>query len=108
MDLAECSLPWLDGIAKDVPYNYLTVRWRCGTALFAHRRLGSFESKPEFTAEHLVGVGLYTSDALSESFMPISMGSREELTSAFLSLNEVLKDATNKLWCGSPVGRATR
>jgi len=99
MDLAECSLPWLDGIAKDVPYNYLTVPMAVRDCHFSLiDDWGSFESKPEFTAEHLVGVGLYTSDALSESFMPISMGSREELTSAFSSLNEVLKDATNKLW----------
>src|SRR5258708_13708797 len=25
MDLAECSLPWLDGVPEDVPYNNLTV-----------------------------------------------------------------------------------
>jgi hypothetical protein len=99
MDLAECSLPWLDGVARDVPYNYLTVPTLVRDCRF---RLvddwGSFEATPEFTAEHLAGIGLYTSDALSEGFVPVGMGSAQELTDTFESLNAVFKDATNKLW----------
>jgi len=99
MDLAECSLPWLDGVARDVPYNYLTVPTLVRDCNF---RLvddwGSFEATPEFTAEHLAGIGLYTSDALSEGFLPVGMGSAEELTDTFNSLNAVFKQATNKLW----------
>jgi hypothetical protein len=99
MDLGECSLPWLDGVAQNVPYNYLTVPT---VAQDCHFSLmddwGSFESKPEFTADHVVGVGLYTSDALTEGFMPVGMGSREQLSETFQSLNAVLKEATNKLW----------
>ena len=99
MDLAECSLPWLDGVARDVPYNYLTVPTLVRDCKF---RLvddwGSFEATPEFTAEHLAGIGLYTSDALSEGFVPVGMGSAEELTDKFNSLNAVFKEATNKLW----------
>lgn len=99
MDLAECSLPWLDGVASEVPYNYLTVP----TAVRdCHFRLiddwGSFEAKPEFTAEHLAGIGLYTSDALSEGYVPVGMGSAGELTDTFDTLNGIFKDATNKLW----------
>lgn len=99
MDLAECSLPWLDGVAADVPHNNFTVTM---SVRDCHFHLvddwGSFESTPEFTADKLAGVGLYTSDPLTEGFVPLGMGSREELTKTFLELNEVLKDATNKLW----------
>jgi hypothetical protein len=59
---------------------------------------GSFESKPEFTSDKLVGVGLYASDSLSDGYLPVAMGSREELTACFRTLTEKVKDATNKLW----------
>jgi len=45
-----------------------------------------------------VGVGLYASDPLSDGFIPVGMGSREELTETFRSLTEVFKEATNGLW----------
>ncbi|MBL8645986.1 MAG: hypothetical protein JNL46_01940 [Sphingosinicella sp.] len=99
MDMAECSLPWLDGVAADVPYNNFTVAM---SVRDCHFHLvddwGSFESTPGFTADKLAGVGLYTSDPLTEGFVPLGMGSREELTETFRELNDILKDATNKLW----------
>ncbi|WP_411341207.1 hypothetical protein V6U71_04990 [Sphingopyxis sp. J-6] len=99
MDLAECSLPWLDGVAADVPHNNFTVTM---SVRDCHFHLvddwGSFESTPEFTADKLAGVGLYTSDPLTEGYVPLGMASREELTATFRELNEVMKDATNKLW----------
>ncbi len=99
MDLSECSLPWLDDVSKDVPYNYLTVPMAARDCHFSIvDDWGSFESKPEFTAEHLAGVSLYTSDALTEGYMPVGMGSREELTNTFHELSDTLKEATNKLW----------
>jgi len=99
MDLAECSLPWLDDVAKDVPYNCLTVPMAVRDCHFSLiDDWGSFEAKPEFTADHLVGIGLYTSDALSEGYVPVGMGSREELTQTLHSLNSILKEATSRLW----------
>ncbi|MCU0790558.1 MAG: hypothetical protein MUE79_05830, partial [Nitratireductor sp.] len=58
----------------------------------------SFESKPEFQADKLVGVGLYTSDNLSEGYIPLGMESREKLIAKFKELNEQVKDATTQLW----------
>ena len=99
MDLGETSLPWLDDVASDVPYNNLTVTM---TARDCHFGLvddwGSFESEPEFTAERLAGVGLYTSDALSEGYLPVGMESAETLTRTFLELNTIFKTATRQLW----------
>jgi hypothetical protein len=99
MDLSETDYPWLDGVAADVPYNNLTVTMAVkDTHFYLVDDWGSFESKPEFKSENLVGVGLYTSDALSAGYLPVGMGSREELTATFRSLTEKVKDATGKLW----------
>jgi hypothetical protein len=98
-DLSESDFPWLDGVAKDVPYNNLTVTMAVKDCHFyLMDDWGSFESKPEFKAENLVRVGLYTSDTLSDGYLPVGMGSREELTAAFRSLTESVKDANVKLW----------
>jgi hypothetical protein len=99
MDLSESDFPWLDEVAAAVPYNNLTVTMAVKDCHFyLVDDWGSFESKPEFTADKLVGVGLYTSDTLSDGYVPVAMGSREELTACFRSLTEKVKDANNKLW----------
>ncbi len=98
-DLAENALPYLDGVASDVPYNNLTVVM---AAKGCHFHLvddwGSFESTPEFRPEHLVGAGLYTSDVLSDGYIPVGMGSKRELTETFRLLTARIKDASTKLW----------
>lgn len=98
-DLAQGDYPWLDGIADDVPYPNLTVTMEARDCHFyLMDDWGSFESRPEFTAEKLTGVGLYTSDVLSEGFIPVGMGSAEELAETFEKLTEVFRGATVKLW----------
>lgn len=99
MDLAEGDYPWLDGVAADVPFNTLTIPMvLSGTNVYLTDDFGSFESDPEFQASHVTGVGLYTSDPLTEGYQPVGMGSREELTQTFKELTEKLKDAMDKLW----------
>lgn len=99
MDLGECALPWLDDVANGVPYNNLTVPIAVKDCHFGIiDEWGSFESEPELTAEKLTGIGLYTSDILSEGFVPVGMDSREKLIETFHTLSESIKDATNKLW----------
>lgn len=99
MDLAECSLPWLDGVAADVPYNNLTVVMSVRDSHFhIVDEWGSFEAEPAFVAERLAGIGLYTSDPLTEGHIPVGMASREDLVETLRSLNTVLREATNKLW----------
>jgi hypothetical protein len=46
----------------------------------------------------MVGVGLYTSDCLTDSYAPVGMGSREELIATFNDLTQRAKDATARLW----------
>lgn len=99
MDLAESDFPWLDDVAEGVEYNNITVTM---AAKDCHFYLvddwGSFEADPEFSAEKLVGVGLYASDNLSEGYVPIGMESREELIAMFHKLDKQIKEAMNKLW----------
>jgi len=98
-DLAEGDYPWLDGIAGDIPYNNLTVTMEAtGCDFYLMDDWGSFESRPEFTADKLAGVGLYTSDSLSEGFVPVGMGSAEELANTFEDLTEKVRVATVALW----------
>jgi hypothetical protein len=98
-DLSENGLPWQDGVARDVPYNNLTVVMAVKDCHFhLIDDWGSFESQPEFRSEHLVGAGLYTSDILSDGFIPVGMGSKRELTETFRSLTASIKDANTKLW----------
>lgn len=99
MDLSENSLPWLDGVAADVPHNNYTVVMSVKDCHFnIVDDWGSFESTPEFTADKLTGIGLYTTDALTDGFQPLGMASAEDLTRKLTELTAILKDAMNKLW----------
>ncbi len=98
-DLAEGDMPWLDGIAGDVPHARLTVTTAVkDTSFYIVDDWGSFESKPDYKAENLCGVGLYTSDELSETQIPVGMGSKEELTETLERYTQIFKDTTAKLW----------
>jgi len=98
-DLAQGDFPWLDGIGDDIPFNNLTVTMEATDCHFyLMDDWGSFESKPEFSAEKLTGVGLYTSDVLSDGYVPVGMGSREELADTFHLLTEKMRAATVALW----------
>lgn len=98
-DLSRGDYPWLDGIADDIPFNNLTVTMEATDCHFyLMDDWGSFESKPEFTSEAVTGVGLYTSDALSDGFEPVGMGSVDELADTFEMLTEKVRAATVDLW----------
>jgi hypothetical protein len=99
MDLAEHDYPWLDGVASEVPYNNLTVPMAMRDSHFyIMDDWGSFEARPDFRADNIYGVGLYTSDSLTQMHQPVGMGSRGELIDTYDNLNAILKDATTKLW----------
>jgi len=98
-DLAQGDYPWLDGIADAIPYPNLTVTMEATDCHFyLMDDWGSFESKPEFTAEKLTGVGLYTSDALTENYVPVGMDSPEQLAETFEKLTDIFRTATVELW----------
>ncbi len=98
-DLGEGDLPWLDEIARDLPFSRLTLATAVkDTHFYIVDDWGSYESKPEYKHENLCGIGLYTSDDLSETNVPVGMGSREELTAKLNEYANLLKAVTTKLW----------
>jgi hypothetical protein len=98
-DLAEGDMPWLDGIAEEVPHARLTVTTAVkDTHFYIVDDWGSFESKPEYRSSNLCGIGLYTSDELSETHIPVGMGSKEELTETLERYAEIFRRTTAKLW----------
>ena len=98
-ELSEYDYPWLDGVGGDIPYNNLTVTMIVeGVHINLLDDWGSFESEPELKPEHIVAVGLYTADNLSEGHLPVGMGSRAELIAAFIDLTARIKHATTRLW----------
>jgi hypothetical protein len=98
-DLGQGDLPWLDEIAESLPFSRLTMTTAVrNTHFYIIDDWGSYEAQPEFKAENLSGVGLYTSDDLSETHTPVGMGSREELTDKLNEYAELLKGVTTKLW----------
>lgn len=98
-DLSESDYPWLDDIGNEIPYNNLTVVTVLeGCKVKIMDDWGSFETEPEIQPQNLAGIGLYTSDYLTEGFIPLGMNSREELTRTFTDLTEKIKHATAQLW----------
>ena len=98
-DLAEGDFPWLDGVATEVPFSRLTVPTAVKSTHFnIVDDWGSFDSKPEYRAANICAVGLYTSDELTETQIPVGMGSREELTKTLENYADIFKETTKKLW----------
>ncbi len=98
-DLAEGDMPWLDGIAEEIPHARLTVTTAVkDTHFYIVDDWGSFESKPEYRSTNLCGIGLYTSDELSETHIPVGMGSKEQLTETLVQYAEIFRRTTAKLW----------
>ncbi|MGQ0700481.1 MAG: hypothetical protein ACT4PZ_19855 [Panacagrimonas sp.] len=98
-DLSEGDFPWLDGIATDLPLNNLTIPV---VVKNTHFRLvddwASFESEPAYNAANVVAVGLYTSDALTEGYVPVSMESADKLAGTMERYRDILRQATADLW----------
>lgn len=99
MDLGEGDYPWLDGVAAGVSHNSLTVTMALeGTHVYLTDDFGSFESQPEFQAHHVRGIGLYTSDALTDGYQPVGMTDPGELAMTFERLTTELQEAMDRLW----------
>ena len=75
IDLAECDYPWMDGVAAALEHNNLTVPVVMkDTHFHIVDDWGSFEATPAYDASNIVAVGLYTSDYLSDGYIPVAHG----------------------------------
>ncbi|MGE0487460.1 MAG: hypothetical protein AB7Q81_25135 [Gammaproteobacteria bacterium] len=99
VDLGECDLPWLDGIAHEVSHNNLTLPTIVkDTHFHIVDDWASFEATPAFEHDNVVAVGLYTSDFLSDGEIPVAMDNAATLAEFLDHENDVLGRATRALW----------
>ena len=93
-NLAECDLSWLDGVAGDIPYNNLTMAIITDGVRMEITDWGTPYTTPEEYSGNITGVGLYTSDYLSDRYIPVGMGSATELADTLEQLADACSKAT--------------
>jgi hypothetical protein len=99
LDLTEGDYPWLDGIATRLPVANLTIPlvFR-NTNFHLMDDWASYEAEPSYDAANLVAVGMYTSDALSDGYLPVGMENADALAETMETYREILNEATADLW----------
>jgi hypothetical protein len=99
LDLAECDYPWMDGVASPVDHNNLTVSVIMkDTHFHMVDDWASFEATPSYDTGNMVAVGLYTSDFLSDGYIPIHMDNPSDLADYLEHLTGDLEEATAGMW----------
>lgn len=98
-ELTEGDYPWLDGIATRLPFPNLTIPlvFR-NTNFHLMDDWASFEAEPSYDAANIMAVGMYTSDALSDGYVPVGMENAEALAETMEHYREILNEATADLW----------
>ncbi len=99
LDLSECDYPWMDGAAAGIEHNNLTIPVIMkDTHFHMVDDWGSFEAEPSYDNDNLLAVGLYTSDYLSDGYIPVHMDSASELADYFDDQREKMESATAEMW----------
>jgi hypothetical protein len=99
VDLSECDFPWMDGVASEIEFNNLTVPVIMkDTDFHMVDDWGSFEASPSYDNEKLTAIGLYTSDWLSDGYIPVHMDSASELADYLDDQREKMEAATAEMW----------
>jgi len=98
MNLAECDYSWLDGVADEVTHNNLTLVLMTDDVSIEITDWGTPYTAPEDYQGRITGVGLYTSDFLTDRYIPVGMDSRQDLTDTLNELTDQMKEATRKLY----------
>jgi len=99
VDLAEGDYPWLDGVAGDIEYNNVTLPVIMkDTHFHMVDDWGSFEATPSYDHDNMVAVGLYTSDYLSNGYIPVHMDNASELADYLDHMRDQMQNATSELW----------
>jgi hypothetical protein len=99
LDLAECDYPWMDGVSAGIEHNNLTVPVIMkDTHFHMVDDWGSFEASPSYDADNITAIGLYTSDYLSDGYLPLHMDNASDLADYFDHLREQMEEATKGMW----------
>lgn len=97
-NLSESTLPWMDEVAAEVPFNNLSLVEITDGVSIEVTDWATAYTQPENHQDRVIGVGLYTSDFLSDRFVPVGMGSRKELTDTLNELTDLMTEATRNLY----------
>ncbi len=98
-DLAEGDYPWMDGIATQLPFNNLTIPIVFkDTNFHLMDDWASFEAEPGYNAANIEAVGMYTSDPLTDGYIPVGMDNADTLADTMEQYREILNEATTDLW----------
>ena len=98
VNMGECGLAWLDGVAEGVTHSNLTVVVITDGVAIDITDWGTAYTTPEDYQDRIVGVGLYRSDLLCDRYLPVGMDSARELTDTFGALAGELTQATRGLY----------
>lgn len=99
VDLAEGDYPWLDGVASEVAFNNYTMPVILKDTHFSIvDDWASFEATPSYSHDNVTAIGLYTSDYLSDGYVPVAMDNPATLADFLEHEREVLAKATSDLW----------
>ena len=99
VDLAECDYPWMDGVSAGVEHNNLVIaQIMKDTHFHILDDWGSFEASPHYDAANISAIGIYTSDYLSDGFLPVHMGSADDLADWLDQQREAMTEATTGMW----------
>ncbi|MBN8866253.1 MAG: hypothetical protein J0H98_01745 [Solirubrobacterales bacterium] len=97
-NLSESTLPWMDEISAEIPFNNLSLVEITDGVSIEVTDWATAYTQPESHQDRVIGVGLYTSDFLSDRYVPVGMGSRRELTDTLNELTDLMTEATRALY----------
>jgi hypothetical protein len=98
VNMSECGLSWLDGVADGVTHSNVTVVVITDGVSIDITDWGTPYTTPENYQDRIVGVGLYTSDFLSDRYRPLGMDDAADLAETFDGMAAELTEATRKLY----------
>jgi hypothetical protein len=98
LNLSECDFSWLDGIGDGIPHNNLTAVVITDGVAIEINDFATAYTEPEHYQDRIIGFGLYTSDFLTDRYVPVGMDSRRDLVATLEELSAAMKEATGKLY----------
>jgi hypothetical protein len=98
LNLSECDFSWLDDIGARLPYNNLTAVVITDGVAVEINDFATAYTTPEHYQDNVIGFGLYTSDYLTDRYVPVGMDSRPTLVETLGHLTEEMKRATAELY----------
>ena len=99
VDLAEGDYPWLDGVAAGIEHNNITLPVIMKDTHFGIvDDWGSFEATPSYDHDNMIAVGLYTSDYLSDGYIPVAMDNASTMADYLDHSREEMSKTTAELW----------